>query len=394
MKHYVILLTTLIWYSSTFGAIVNNSTTSPSSEDSLAILFYSLDSLGNPTTADSLYLLIIGPDGSVALKDSMAISDSRVTSTVVRGKQFYSFSDQVSDLDGAGSDGVYAMTLLAKTISQNLLTPNQTSFQIVNTELSDQIARIGDSVLVRGGAVDSNRTERGSAVDSSSLVNWVWNTPQANHTTGGTFGRFLDAAISSVSSGSGLYSISVVSYDSSAAQVVPNVSIAVRNNDQTALIALGATAPDGSVGFNLDAATYIVSAVAPGYIFDPFDTIVVNGAGTDTVAGYQFNPGQPASPLLNRVWGYLYDVSGSPEVGATISASIPSGVVRNDSLILSPFAVSTTTDSTGYFYLDLYPSDSLDPSGTQYEITIVRTNGTILRQRLSIPDQASWRLSW
>ncbi|MFQ5500332.1 MAG: hypothetical protein ACE5FH_11745, partial [Candidatus Zixiibacteriota bacterium] len=129
MKHYVILLTTLIWYSSTFGAIVNNSTTSPSSEDSLAILFYSLDSLGNPTTADSLYLLIIGPDGSVALKDSMAISDSRVTSTVVRGKQFYSFSDQVSDLDGAGSDGVYAMTLLAKTISQNLLTPNQTSFQ-------------------------------------------------------------------------------------------------------------------------------------------------------------------------------------------------------------------------------------------------------------------------
>ena len=42
--------------------------------------------------------------------------------------------------------------------------------------------------------------------------------------------------------------------------------------------------------------------------------------------------------------------------------------------------LSTLTDSAGYFYLDLIPSDSLTPSGQLYEFTISRSDGTVLRR--------------
>ena len=56
--------------------------------------------------------------------------------------------------------------------------------------------------------------------------------------------------------------------------------------------------------------------------------------------------------------------------------------------------VSATTDSTGYFALDLLPSSSLTPSDTKYELTITQSGSTILRQRMLVPNQSSWRLDW
>jgi len=414
------------------GGIVNNSTSSLTSEDSLSFVFLSLDSIGNPTTADSLYLLISGPRGSLVLKDSMAIGDSRITSTTIRGKQFYSFADQVSDLDGSGADGSYVICLLAKINSTGLLTPSTFSFQVISEELSDQIALIGDSVYVKGGAVDSNRTElgpgpdsmsvarwvwntpsawhttagtfgkyldtevsgAGGGPDSTSVARWVWNTPQSSHTTAGTFGKYLDTEVSGLGSGSGTYSVTLVARDSSTSQVVPGVSLSVRNLDQSSLIAVGLTDIYGAVTFNLDVDTYLVAATAPGYIFDAYDSVEIIGVGTDTLSGYAFDPGTPSSPSLCRVYGHLYGVSGLPAEGVRVAVFLPDGVVRSGTMIVSPFSIETTSDSAGYFYFDLIPSDSLLPIGSGYEFSITRTDGGILRQRLSVPVQPSWRLTW
>jgi len=376
------------------ASIVNNSTSSPTAEDSLSFVFYSLDSIGNPTTADSLYILVTGPTGTVVYKDSVASSDSRITSTTVRGKQFYSFAEQVSDIDGSGAAGHYVITLLAKKNNGDLLTPNTYSFQIISEELSDQIALIGDSVYVKGGAVDSNRTEMGGSGDSTSMARWVWNAPQINHTTSGSFGKYLDTEVSGISGGAGAYSFTVVTFDSSVSQTVPQAALAVRNVSQTSLIATGRTGNEGTAMFNLDADSFVVVATAPGYSFDAYDTIVVSGTGSDTIFGDQFDPGSPSAPQLCRVYGFLYDITGQPEEGASVTACLPSGVVQYVVVVVSPYSVSTTTDSSGYFYLDLIPSDSLIPPGTKYEFTISRTDGTILRQRLTVPDSTQWRLTW
>ncbi|NOY88746.1 MAG: hypothetical protein GXO93_05050 [FCB group bacterium] len=234
----------------------------------------------------------------------------------------------------------------------------------------------------------------GGSADSASIARWVWNTPQSNHTTSGTFGKYLDAEISGIGSGSGLYAYEVQIYDSTIGQVISGAEVVVRNISQTSLQGVGKSDGNGLSVFNLNTDSFLVMASAPGYIFDAFDTVIVTGSGKDTVFGYQFNPGTPAAPNLCRVYGYLYNVNGQPQEGAKVTASLPSGVVQYGNVIVSPFTVSSTTDSSGYFYLDLIPSDSLVPQGELYEISISRTDGTVLRQRLKIPVTSSWRLVW
>lgn len=197
-----------------------------------------------------------------------------------------------------------------------------------------------------------------------------------------------------VASIQGIYAYNLTLIDSSHNQTVSGVKIAVQNLNQTSLIALGFTKADGSISLNLYADSFLVNAFSPGYVFGNYDTIVVAGDFSDTLLGYQFNPGVPSSPDLCRVYGYLYDLNGQPETGATVTASLPGGVVRYNNSIISPFKISTTTDSVGYFALDLIPSDSLIPSGQLYEFNINRKDGTIFRQKLIVPDSTSWQMSW
>ncbi len=194
--------------------------------------------------------------------------------------------------------------------------------------------------------------------------------------------------------GTGAYSVMLTVIDTTTDQVIPGAQITVRNLDQSALLALVETDNLGRATVHLDPGPAVLIPSAPNYIFASTDTIAVAGSISATLSGYHFDPGQPSAPNLCRLYGFLYAVSGLPESGAKVSASIPSGVVRHNSLVISPFTTSTTTDANGYFYLDLIPSDLLNPSGTKYEITITRADGTILRQRLKIPTTPTWQLEW
>ena len=363
--------------------IVRNNSTSPTSEDSLSIIFYSLDSLGNSTTADSVFVLVVNPNGIISCKDSLIISDSRVTSTSIRSKQFYSFKEQVSNLDGDGLVGQYFLSILAYNSNLELLTPNQYDFQIISSKFSQQLDATDDSVIVKGGVIDS-----------SMIASSIWNAPQSNHTSISTFGKYLDTEISGISSGSGIYSVSIFAYDSSANQVIPGVGFAIRNLDQSALLALGTGENNGEVTFNLNADSLILIPSLYGYIFDAYDTMVVTGAMADTVFGYKFIPGTSGNPYLTRVYGFLYDINGVAEVGEEVTVSLIGDGVRYNSVILTPTQISTVTDTVGYFYFDIIPSDSLQPEGSKYEFTINKKDGSIFRKRVQVPSQALWLLDW
>lgn len=371
----IILLMPVLLTVSTGAAIVNNSTSAVTSEDSLCVSFYSLDSLGQPSNVDSLLVVVCGPDGSIVHTDSMASGDSRVVAITVAGRPVYHFIEQVANIDGSGAEGVYSMGLVAVNSSQSLTTANSASFQVISSELSDQLAGIADS---------------------SDMAGWVWNTPQSGHTIAGTFGRYLDARVSGLSSGGGAYSVGVVALDTTNSLTVPDVHVAVRNPAQTSLIAVASTDNDGRADFNLDAGSYLLSATAPGYTFAPFDTLVVDGPTVDTIRGWRFDPGEPLFEAFCRVWGYLFDAAGEPDEGVTVSAWLPGGITTYSNGIIVPNPVATVTDSDGYFYLDLLPSDSLGApeESHRYEFTISRPDGTILRRRLTVPDSSTWRLSW
>ncbi len=486
MKYLIVILMVTVCAAagaSGYGIVNNSSSGTVTPEDSISMVIKSLDSIGNPVSADTFYVLVVGPRGdSVFSEKGTNAGLGRIDSVLMGGWTTYIFKAQVSDIDGAGVIGRYSLQIVARKTSPLYRTINLETFQIVNAELSDALDSAGvaarggifttaqrDSILsaladaVLGNKVwnrayassftagsmgdslnnkspnemfavlnDSNRVYRqvgrgihdstprlvaalwnedttGNGLansfglllqkavhggDSTSIARWVWNTPQSNHSGDGTFGRYLDVEVSSLAAGSGAWSFTVVARDTASNQAVPNAIVSIRNTEQTTLVAVGTTNTYGRAWFNLNSGNYLAIVITPGYNFPAYDTISVSGAGADTVRGYQFNPGAPASPSLCRMYGYLYGVNGVPEPSATIAASLPQGVQRTGTLLVSPFAVSTVSDSAGYFFLDLIPTDSLQPSGSRYEISISRPDGTILRKRVIIPPQANWRLTW
>lgn len=410
--------------------LVDNSAT----RDTLSIPFVALDSAGRAidlADGDSLYVAVFYPGGATAFKDSMAYNDAKIKSCVWEdfdGGKSYAYTERISVLDGGNPvNGVYSYILTVDDNSgADLITTHTGYFQVVNAPFErsldsasyaqkaidslnvvlDSLAKIIDSLEslddwvgnVRYAHSDSTLRLKGFTIDgiedSNLIARWVWNTPQANHTLIGTYGKYLDTEVSGIAGGSGLYSYGLIITDSSTGQVVPGVNIAVRNIEQTALVALGTTDNLGFTGFNLDADSFLVTSFSPGYIFDDFDTLVVIGPGADTVYGCRFDPGEPSNPDLCRLYGFIYDINGNPDPEATVTAHLPSGVTRAGGTLVSPFKVETGSDSTGYFYIDLFPNSRLTPDTTRYEITIMRVDGTILREKVAVPDQPNWQFTW
>jgi len=128
----------------------------------------------------------------------------------------------------------------------------------------------------------------------------------------------------------------------------------------------------GYYKFALDSSTYLVLANAIGYEFPTPQYINVDGATTDSILGYDLAAGTPSSAGLCRVEGWIYNLDGSAAKGKKVSFQFEG--TFNDSLFngdvqIIPGNVWTTTDSTGYWYKDLYPNSTLD-SNSMYRYSV------------------------
>ena len=379
--------------------IVNNS--GHSGEDTLTFNILNFLPSGNPANKlDSAYFTVFkSHTNDVVFRDSSTgVTMPGVDSFVIGGDVVYYFHRSVSDIDGSGADGVYSYNFMAIYDDSSMRTPTNGQFQITGWELDDFGDSAGLAALRSTIALDSLHLIIDSLMAALDTLqnqdDWVSSfvaaTDQVTPTDTTSSGNSLFAC----SGGEGGYSVQLVVFDSSTSQVVPGAGMAVRNVNQTALIAVGSTDMQGEASFNLAADSFVVIVSSPGFIFDNFDTLVVSGSGIDTVFGYQFNPGTPADPTLCRVYGYIFDIEGNPESDAKIAGSLPAGARRLGTTIVSPFKVETQTDVDGYFYLDLIPSANLTPPESKYEITITLDDGTVLRERITVPDLSSWQLTW
>lgn len=423
-----------------------------STADYLRFPVIAVDSSGLEQSPDSGHVLVWYEGEGTANSVSYAArwietgaSGSYVDSTRYGGHDYYYFVDQVADIDNGEGNGVYAGAVVLFTDGQPF--PNQFTFTLAGDELADYWAAVetnldatvssrsshtaaniysefisgaNEDVFKATGFATHSATDvwnvpfgtvftaasigdslnnasyvQGSAagLDSTAVARAVWNAPSSNHTGSGRFGANLDVPVSGISGGSGAFSVTVVAVDTALDQTVSGVRLAIRNSDQTSLLALASTGSTGTAPVSLDAGAYLVTASAPGYIFEAFHTLSFVGSTTDSIFGYQFHPGSPEIPVLCRVYGYLFKPTGEAESGATISVHLPAGVSRASGLIISPYPTQATVSDDGFFYLDLLPSTSLTGS-PRYEFTISRTDGTILRKRLRVPNALNWQLTW
>jgi hypothetical protein len=241
-----------------------------------------------------------------------------------------------------------------------------------------------DSALVRSGSIsqiaevttDSVEQEGGILASVSDTVGLIYSEVTA--ITGG-----------------GAQACSLHAFTQEDTTAIQAAFIRVMNDSENATAARGYTDSEGSVKFYLDPGTYKLWSWKAGQVFTPLpDTITVSGSVDDTVWATTFDPGEPPAAELCRVYGWIYGLSGEGLAGITVSAKINQTPLRHQSTVLSPYYQSTTTDTSGYWYLDLYPNSDLTPEDTDYEFSIYYSSGAVLRKKVTVPDQRTWQLSW
>jgi len=199
--------------------------------------------------------------------------------------------------------------------------------------------------------------------------------------------------------GSGAYSVTVVTYDSTISQAIPGVKVVVWDVAQSATQAGPVkTGIGGDTTFNLDAGNYVYIAKSPGYTFPTYDTVSVSGSQTDTIFGDQFDPGSPAGASFCRVYGWISELRDTTTnlVGNVRICFESKSAVRNacDSTWPIFYSVCTRTDSSGYFSQDLLYSSCLldrDSDTTTYKIYI---EGQDIKKTITVPDASSYRVTW
>lgn len=170
--------------------------------------------------------------------------------------------------------------------------------------------------------------------------------------------------------------------------------IQVLDSTESSTIGLLTSDSQGRGFFALDNGTYCVRLFKPGWQFTIPETLKVNGNEDTSYYADAFDPGAPPLPNLCRVYGWIYDIKNQPVVGAKVEASIKEIPLRYQNVIISPYYQSSVTDNDGYWYLDLYPNSSLNPSETSYIFNLFSPSGTILKLEIEVPDLGSWELQW
>jgi len=278
------------------------------------------------------------------------------------------------DTTGHNNGGSYAEVLETRGTS-NLNSSDNIGINWNNIENEDAFHYFNQTSFL---AVDSNRTEN-QETDPDTLANHVWIWPNRTLTTG---------------EGTGASQVTITTKQTSDSAEVCGVQVQVLNLSQTSTLGLLSTNSSGKATFALDNDTLLVRMYKPGWIFNVPETLKVSGS-TDTVYFADlFDPGSPPSADLCRVYGWIRDIQNLPLSGAKIEAAVKTVPLKYQGVIISPYFRSTSTDSDGYWHLDLYPNSDLYPYNTEYEFLIYGDNGTILRLKKAVPEQSSWELSF
>lgn len=196
-------------------------------------------------------------------------------------------------------------------------------------------------------------------------------------------------------SGGGTEAETLVVISSADSTLIQGVSVVVRTLDQSTVKVDGLfTDQNGSRVLELNSDSFFVALTHNNYTQTLDTLLVTSGGGTDTLWMARFNPGDPPSPDLCRVYGWVYDISGDPLEKSEITAEITSEYhpLKYSGVIITPFRKSVESDSAGYWYLDLLPNQLLSKTDSEYRFTIQYPFGVIYKTDAAVPDSSSWQL--
>ena len=360
--------------------------------DSVVVTFCTFDTTLYPTIADvdSIVALRYGPDNS--LVDSLTETASTVEHPRTGWYEVhYRGANASADL---GSYRVYVRVWTGGAWRGAATC----SYEVIDDQLGAYLAGLtADADSIKDTLHDLMHSGESISVDSAQLARSVWDddlVARAGRRIGWV--DTADVVNNIPGSGSGAYACTLFVVETATSSSVPGVFIRALNDSETSTAAIGETDSNGRVLFSLDAAEYHLFAYATGYDFTVLpETVTVTTSGAnDTLYATRFDPGAPPPAGLCRVYGYIQSLGSDNLEGVTVTASVLTAPLRWDDVVISPYAVSTLSDTAGYWYLDLIPNSDLTPNGTVYDFTMYDQSGTVLRKQFVVPDSTSYLFRW
>jgi hypothetical protein len=257
-----------------------------------------------------------------------------------------------------------------------ILTDTGTTIPALLAALNDPtVAAIADAVWTEAladhsgtaGSTAEGLDNAGGGLTVAAIADGVWDEAQSGHTTAGTFGRFLDAQVSAINTGTGAYSVTVTVTDGTSA--LENATVRVTEGVNSFV---GATDASGNVTFSLDAATYTVSLTKGGYSYTP-ETRTVTGAEAGTLTNdlEMTVVVAPAAgdPAECTVYIDTQEIDGTltADVDVTLQL-VGTSTKTSGGAVLSLEKSTMTTNAAGRATADFQRTDEMTPSGRKYRV--------------------------
>lgn len=160
---------------------------------------------------------------------------------------------------------------------------------------------------------------------------------------------------------SGAYSLTIVTWDSVNSAAIPNATLTIQNTTLTTTLEHGKTNANGLRLFNVPNDSLQVTPYQYRFTFPGTYKYKISSNTVDTInASPLANP----EPVTCEVYGYIFRPNSVSKSGITVRASINSNKVKltRNNIPISPIWVTDTTDTNGYWTMNLYVSDSLSPA--------------------------------
>ena len=304
--------------------------------------------------------------------------------------------NQTDKLKFDGSDNVKSTPQTGDWLTHSDLPYMADTFWLKDTtEYQDSCGTMGEYLVHKagGGATAQQIWEYQGEIDLKDTIPKVHAVNTDPDTTASHIWSWSTRTLTS-GSGSGANQASIKVLQSSDSAEIVGAQVQVLNLSQTSTLGLLTTDASGEATFALDNDTLLVRLYKPGWSFTVPETLKVFVDTDTTYYGAHFDPGSPPAPDLCRVYGWIKDINDLPLSGAKVKAGIDAVPLRYQNVLISPYFRETTTDSDGYWYLDLFPNSILIPDTTSYTFFIYGSRGIILNLKTKIPHQSSWELSF
>ena len=234
-------------------------------------------------------------------------------------------------------------------------------------------------------ATDSLEAISDTGLDATNLVDIadaVWTQPSSGYYADDTTMGYM---LVTGGGGPGANVINVLVNELATGLPIPDTFVKVTDVTNILTVAKGYTNSSGIFPVGLDDGSYNVILRKAFTEFTVPESLTVSGSGTHTYEGSGFSAANPSASGTCVVYGWVIDIGGSPVKNAKVKATETIDSRFNDSNKIVKVTKTASSDSSGYFELELLRSSNLTHEGVKYRINITYT-GFSYEAHILVPD--------